>query len=127
MLILIGIGLALWQRRRRRGPTPLQSALAELEALEANTALSPPEKLQALSILMKRVAMSLYSREEVAGLSGEVWSRWMVEKMGKAAPLVNLHALSINAPYQPNPSNKDWMESIEACRAWLGRLSEKSR
>ena len=119
LLALAVLGVALWRRRRRRGPTPLQAALAELSRLEADTALPARDKLQALSILMRRAAMSLYPREEVAGLSGEAWRRWLAGKTGDDRFMGELGVILDQAPYRPMPPESAISLGFEACRRWL--------
>jgi hypothetical protein len=127
LLILAALGWVLWNRRRQRGPTPLQAALAELTRLEADAALPMRDKLQGLSILMRRVAMSLYPREEVAGLAGEDWRRWLAEKSGDASLAGELAELMDHAPYRPMPPESAMAPGFEACRRWLNSQSRPKR
>jgi len=119
LLVLAALGVALWHRRRRRGMTPLQAALAELSRLEADTALPGRDKLQALSILMRRAAMSLYPHEEVAGLSGEAWRSWLAGKTGDDRFMGELGVILDHAPYRPTPPESAMRLGFEACRRWL--------
>jgi hypothetical protein len=119
LALLTSFGLAYWRHRRLRGPTAVQAARAELDRLEADTAMPAREKLQALSILMKRVAISLYPREEVARLSGEEWGRWLAEKAGDDQILVVMGTRDLQAPYQPNPPADVVGQLINTYRTWL--------
>lgn len=62
-------GLIHWQRNRYR-----REALAELRHLEHSAGEGNTEALLlALSTLLKRVALTAYDRERVAGLTGTAW------------------------------------------------------
>ena len=119
LALLTSFGLAYWRHRRLRGPTALQAARAELDRLEADTAMPAREKLQALSILMRRAAMSLYPREEVAGLSGEAWRRWLAGRTGDDRSMGKLGVYLDHAPYRPTPPEPAMRLGFEACRRWL--------
>lgn len=59
-------GLKIWRQQRRR-----RRLLKELQAL--STLGAGPELAARISELLKRVALSGFERQEVAGLSGEAW------------------------------------------------------
>lgn len=60
----------LWRFLRRQSPKKL--ALRELESI-AKADADPLEKVRQLAVLLRRTALSVYPREEVAGLVGEAW------------------------------------------------------
>jgi hypothetical protein len=121
LLVLAALGWFLWNRLRRRGPTPLQAALAELTRLEADTALPMRDKLQALSILMRRVAMSLYPREEVAGLAGEDWLRRLDQIFCSESFTQGLGRHLVESTWRDVPF-ADLTELTTLCRESLSRL-----
>ncbi|GAB6048729.1 hypothetical protein JCM19379_25610 [Methyloparacoccus murrellii] len=124
LVLALMAGLALWWRRRRRRPGPVQIALANIARLEADATLSPVQKAQALSILMRRVALSLYPRETVAGLSGEDWLRWL-DEVGPRPLFSEGHGRGlVSMPYAPDPAGQ--LEALLAhCRTWLTALAER--
>ena len=71
-LVLMVAGFIAWLHYRHC-PKPIKSAIAELARIESNSTMSPIQKLLALSILMRRMVMTLSPREEVAGLVGDDW------------------------------------------------------
>jgi len=73
VLLILLIGILVYVIRRRRRITPIKLALAELMRLEADGEMTAVQKVQALSILMKCIALSVRTREEVAGLEGQAW------------------------------------------------------
>lgn len=118
LLIVLVAGLVYVMRRRRR-VTPVQLALAELMRLEADSNMPVREKLQAVSILMKRVAISLYPREEVARLSGKEWQCWLAEKVGGDQSSAGMDLSYMQAHYQPHPPAAIVEQLIKDSRTWL--------
>ena len=72
-LIVMGIGAFLLIQRHRRA-TPLKRAFEALRELESRTDMKAEERLQSISAIIKRFALSIAPREEVAGLSGDAFS-----------------------------------------------------
>jgi len=68
------LALVLWRRRWRQGAA-VRTALGELEALrgQLGTGLAPGGFAAAVSILLRRLALTRFPRERVAGLSGASW------------------------------------------------------
>ena len=68
------LAFALWRRRWRQGAA-VRTALSELEALrgQLGTGLAPGGFAAAVSILLRRLALTRFPRERVAGLSGASW------------------------------------------------------
>ena len=65
----------LYKRVTRK--TALKSAKKQLKFLQDNQQLTKQEKLVALSSLMRRIAVSLYPRTEVASLTGDDWLNFL--------------------------------------------------
>ncbi len=117
LLVLVAGGL-LWRRWQRR-PRPMQRALAELAALEADVGRDRAHKLQALSVLMRRVALTLDPREQVAGRAGADWLRWLDELDGSDRFTQGPGRWLAEAPFRPAPTEAEWLELSALCRVWL--------
>ena len=74
-LAVVLIVLAVWGYRRLRVPRIYRTARHELQGLrEAYAANREDHKLvTGLSVVLRRYAMALYGREQVAGLTGQQW------------------------------------------------------
>lgn len=118
LVLLLGAGLTYGVRRWRR-VTPARRGLLALERLEADRSMTAREKLQALSVLMKRVALSLRPRASVAGLTGEDWLGWLDETAGAARFREGPGRRLAEAPYRPAPDAAELAEVLEECRNWL--------
>lgn len=120
LLLILSItlagGLAWWLRRRRAAPARL--ALLELDLLRRDAGLPAEEKLRRLGILLRRVNLSLYPREAVAGLAGEAWLRWLDRAVGAPRFSEGIGRRLVDGPYRPHPQ-ADIEELLALCRDWV--------
>jgi len=106
--------------RRRQRTALVRLALRELAAIEADAELNPRQQLQRLSILLRRVCLSVYPREEVAGLTGEAWLLWL-DRPFKTPRFAEIGKPLIDAPYRPL-AEADAAPLLGLCRDWLKTL-----
>jgi hypothetical protein len=119
-LLALGVALAamIIIRRRRRNQYR-RLALNELQAIETRS--SDAGALHAVAALVRRTALSVYPREEVAHLYGEAWQEFLnnstTTDLGPG-----VHDL-VNAPYRPtNAVAADALrESLTSARRWIER------
>jgi HAMP domain-containing protein len=120
-LILLGLlAFGLWRNRRRKF-APRRAALEELRKLDGDFSLPVPEKLQAVSILLRRTALTVWPREEVAGLSGTAWLKWLDRLLDDGRFSQGPGRVLLDAPYRPQ-AEADWSEVSRLCRDWLKKL-----
>ncbi len=118
LLLLAGIGVFYFCRYIIRNMKRRNTILKELQYIKQQ---SPHANLApALSILLKRVAVSCYSREQVAGLKGEAWLRFL-DKEGKTTAFTQgAGRLLLTAPYEKN--NPQAFEQLLHCvEKWIRR------
>jgi hypothetical protein len=96
LLALIVIGLLVWRQLRRRNNWR-RYALGELATLRQHS--SPASAVRELSVLLRRVAISRFPREEVAALSGDAWLGFLDRPLGKDAAFQTHGQLLVTAPY----------------------------
>jgi cbb3-type cytochrome oxidase subunit 3 len=72
LLLIVLIAMAYWFYRRRHKQQWRRDALTELQHLQQQQ-LSTKELVTALSMLLRRVAITCFPREEAASLTGEKW------------------------------------------------------
>lgn len=112
--------LAIWAIRRWRGTTAYRSARHELQGLrETYAANRQNHKLvSGLSILLRRYAMALYGREQVAGLTGHKWLSFLDQK-GKTRLFTDgVGNVLVSIPYGgQEPVNGEKL--ITAVELWL--------
>ncbi|WP_087000654.1 DUF4381 domain-containing protein [Rhizobium sullae] len=86
-VVALVLAYALWRWLRRHAQNRYRrDALADLAALEARIG-GDAERLQALAMLpaiVKRTALAVWPREQVASLSGREWGEFLRAHAGKA-------------------------------------------
>ena len=121
--VVIGfLALSIWGYRRWRKITPYRSAYHSLQGLrESYGANRQGQKLVGgLSILLRRYAMSRYSREEVAGLTGHQWLAFL-NKTGNTDLFTNgVGHVLVSVPYGSGES-VDGEELLDLAESWLKR------
>jgi len=76
---------------------------------------------------MKRVAVSLDSREAVAGMAGRDWLAWLASRTGDPRFEQPLGRLLIEAPYRPRADAAALEELLALCRDSLTALGAASK
>lgn len=100
--------------------TAVKEARKLLQQLETNDALTSLEKLIELSSLLRRVAISLDSKENLGGLTGRAWLDYLDGSL-KDAPFKNgIGRCLADAPYQKTlPPNVDLTALFDLAKTWL--------
>jgi predicted negative regulator of RcsB-dependent stress response len=81
--ILAVLLLLAWQfAKRRRRNRYRRDALAELKTIAAASELGPAESAQHIAALLKRTALAVYPRDEVAALYGADWAQFLRDSSG---------------------------------------------
>lgn len=126
-LLTAAVGYAvfrLWQRRKR--PNIRKLGLRELARLESDSSLAPIQKVQQISILLRRIALSVYSREQVAGLSGREWLAWLDGLLADGRFSSGPGQVLADAPFRAEllqPAQIDALFLL--CRDWLQRIPSR--
>ena len=98
----------------------LKIARKNLDQIETNANLTSMQKLREVSALVRRVAISVAPREEVAGLTGKAWLAFLDNGLVDAPFSEGIGRLLVDAPYRKNPpTDPEIMELISLCRNWL--------
>lgn len=127
VLILIAIGAAaIWSRRRaawRRSAVYL--AQGELDTLQkAWVEHGDAHRLAAdLSIWLRRVSMSVRTRQQAASLTGAQWWRYLDELAGVGVFGPDGGKLIAEAPYRA-AANIDADQLLSLCQRWLSALGK---
>lgn len=119
MVLLATVVGAVWLRHQARSITRL--ARMELTLLERRHDLAPTERCRRLSCLLRRVCLSLYPRETVAGLSGEAWLTFLDQCFDKPRFSVGTGRQLLEAPYNRHASltTGDIDSLFKLSRDWL--------
>lgn len=126
LLLLAAIGVYLYRRRQARRIH--RAALQQLKQIKQAYADHGDDQqmVQALSVWLRRVCLSLYPRVAVASLTGRHWLAFLDQGLGQSKQPLRFsegagEAL-LSAPYQPlAPCDAQGLLSI--CQLWLEALS----
>lgn len=110
--------------RRLTRKTALKSAKKYLQALQQDTNLSEQEKLQALSKLMRRTAISLYPRADVASLVGDAWLQFLDGSLSEPQFTSDIGRLLTEALYRPAMQPQSLTPLFTLCANWLAQQKE---
>lgn len=120
-LLVLTLVLALWRWLRRRAQNRYRrDALAEIAVLEART--DRAQALAALPEIIKRTALAVWPREQVAGLSGEPWVAFLTAHAGKARIEAESLRFLAEAEYRPAlaaPDDAAVRRSFDVARQWI--------
>lgn len=137
LLVLLGIGLVLlgyWGFKYYFRPNIRKDAMIELDKL--NQGLIQDRSYQQfyinVSILVRRIAITIFGRSKVAGLAGESWLLFLDETSGTTFFTTGNGRLLITAPYMSfdagddeqvaDTSNDEEVEQFyNALKSWVVR------
>jgi hypothetical protein len=121
VLLLLG-GLLVWRYARKRNAWRrfAQAELARLRSLDA----PPPVVIAALSVLLRRVAISRFPREQVAALNGEAWLAFLDTSADKAGGFQSASGRVLtSAPYRADAIEATALPALfDLCERWLKHL-----
>ena len=126
--ILLGLSifiiLASWYWRRliiKRKLSAIYLARKEFNEIEEqlNSGVNAKQIVNQLSILLRRLSISLYPRMEVAGLTGEAWLSFLDRPLASSEFANGPGRVLIDAPYRPEINDAEIKPLIESCRRWL--------
>jgi hypothetical protein len=104
--------------RRRRRNRYRRDALAELEAIEADASIEPAVAAQRIAAVLKRTALVAYPRQDVAGLYGADWARFLTESADNDPQIAKAADDLAAAAYRPD-ANPQVLSS--PARRWIRR------
>jgi hypothetical protein len=126
LLVAAALGVWLWRRWQRRPLGLKRAALIELDAIRADyqRTKDPLAALQRLSVLMRRLALSLRPRTDVAGKHGTEWLRILDGLSGNAAFSTGVGAVLAHGPYAPRVDS-DLAPLFDLCARTIGAVSRR--
>jgi hypothetical protein len=128
-IVLALLAFAAWRWwRHYRANRYRREALAELARLRADMSASPQARalaLVAMAELIKRTALAVWPRAQVAGMAGAEWAQFLQAHAGKAGAAVPVLATLVNnAQYRDAAALAQWPDSqvaatAAACQQWI--------
>jgi hypothetical protein len=125
LLMLVVILLVLVSIRRRwERMAPYRIAMKEFDRITEDYQLQKDSiKLsQQLSILLRRIAISIAARKEVAGLTGELWLEYLDKLSGQTILCSDTGRQLLQAPYRADVT-VDGDALLATCEQWISAVS----
>ena len=121
--ILIGILFLVYKKLTRR--TAIKTAIKMLEKIKLDTGSNDEQKLEALSVLLRRTAISVFPRSEAASLTGQSWLEFLDAPLGDDRFSKGIGSALINSRYQKQKPKLAIPELIVLCEDWLTVLKKR--
>ncbi|MEQ1529111.1 MAG: DUF4381 domain-containing protein [Methylococcales bacterium] len=128
LVILIPLAMALvyWLYQRMTRKTAIKTAQILLTDIKSNFGDDTGRQLRELSVLMRRVAISVVARQNVASLVGKDWLEFLDEKSTGTLFQQGIGQLLAEAPYsQYQPSAAEMSQLISLCEDWLKNCTKR--
>ena len=119
LIALLAVG-SLWLLRRYRAYRLKRQIMDELDALsDSNIDINKEEFLMKLSILLRRIALRRYSREQVASLTGSDWLQFLDATGGNGDFEHGIGQVLEVGPYRPQNRELPAGELLALARRWI--------
>lgn len=127
VLIPFLIGFMYWLYKFLTRKTAIKTARKALAAIKQDTGKDNSKKLGEISILIRRVSISLAPRNEAAGLTGRAWLSYLDSSLKKGKPFSEgIGRYLSDAPYRKEaPAEMDLDQLIGLCEDWLKAQANK--
>lgn len=127
VLIPMLVVFLVWLYKKLTRKTAIKTAIKTLREIKLDTENDDFSKLCKLSVLFRRTAISIYPREETAGLTGEEWLTFLEHPMQDKRFTEREGRLLLNGPYQNPKGNalqidkliklfEDWIKAASRSR-----------
>ena len=128
VLIPLLIVFFYWLYKRLTRRTAIKTAKNNLAAIKQNPALDNSQKLRELSMLIRRVAISVNPRTEAASLTGRQWLAFLDSSITGASFSEGCGRLLATAPYRNTPpSELEISQLISLCEDWLNAQTNAAK
>lgn len=127
-LIVFVVVLCVWLylRRRRRRLSAAYLATIELSGLRRHYQQHRDVRLLAseISVLLRRMSISAYPREETAGLTGEHWLQHLDRPLPERPFSQGPGRILIEAPYRRSVRIDEIDPLFELCENWIDAVAQ---
>jgi len=126
LAILIPLSLYFLYRLYKRitRKTALKTAKKQFKQLKNTDNLSPQAKLIQLASLLRRLAISLYPRTQVASLTGEQWLNFLDSSLPSPRFTEGFGQLLTEATYHRSPNLAELDTLFSLCETWINLQKE---
>jgi hypothetical protein len=127
LIILLIVG-GIWLVKRLTRKTAIKTAKKLLLSIKQNSEIDNQQKLEELSKLLRRVAVSNTPRSRVAGLIGQDWLLFLDSSVKGAPFSEGIGQLLANAPYRNiSPNDGEISQLLSLCQDWLNAQASSKK
>jgi len=120
--------LIIWLYKRITKKTAVKSAKKLLAVIKQDTTAEDEDKLKQLSQLIRRVAISISPRAEVASLTGQAWLEYLDSSVKGKPFTLGVGAVFADAQYRQSPHpDLDITQLITLCENWLSAQKQPKK
>lgn len=120
LLIPLTIVFLYWVYKRLMRKTAVKTAKKILLSIKQDSGTTNLQKLCELSVLLRRVAISISPRADVAGLTGRAWLAFLDSSVKGSPFSEGVGQCLSDAPYQKaQPGDAEISALIRLCEDWL--------
>ena len=117
LVALAAIALRHWLARRRQSRYRREASL-RLDEIAMRAKDDPARAAGEIAALLKRTALAAYPRDEVAGLYGDAWARFLVSSSGNDKAIRAAADDLASATFRPDA---DGTVLVAPARRWIRR------
>ncbi|MCK5830191.1 MAG: DUF4381 domain-containing protein [Methylococcales bacterium] len=126
IFILLLCTLIVWLYKYLTRKTAIKTANKQLLDIKENNTSTDIEKLANLSALLRRVAISISSRNECASLTGQAWLEYLNSTVKETPFTEGVGRYLATTHYKKVPDNDfDISQIITLCENWLKAQKNK--
>ncbi|CBL46627.1 Conserved hypothetical protein [gamma proteobacterium HdN1] len=122
VLVSLLLGVLVWQLLRYRRQRFRREALHLLTNISQQNELSDEQRLDAISALLKRVAITAHGRNESAGKTGNAWLQYLDETGATQGFTQGPGRALGNSRFEPHVT-VDQQALLALCRDWIQKQS----
>ena len=120
VLIPLLIVFSIWLYKRLTRKTAIKTANKILAQIKQDATRDSFQKLSELSVLVRRVAISVSPRAKAAGLTGRQWLAFLDTSVKGLPFSEGVGQLLADAPYRLTPiTEQEMSQLIDLCEDWL--------
>lgn len=130
-LVLVSVLGGWWSYRRYQDRQRSATRLARVQLQQIVSRYEADrnalELVSELSILLRRLSISLFPRTEVASLTGQAWLEFLDRQSGQSHFSNGSGRLLSEAPYRREVSVGEAEQVLDYCRQWLNAVAAGKR
>jgi hypothetical protein len=130
-LIIAAIAGGIWLYRHQRmlKLSATRMAHEQLQVIVARyqSEQDPQELLQQLSVLLRRLSISLFPRTEVASLTGQAWLEFLDRQTAQPNFSSGSGRLLSEAPYRRTVDAAEAEQVLQYCQQWIEAVAKGKR